>query len=154
VDERPLPYPEGTWFAVPLRTGGYALGVLARATGNGPAFGYFFGPRREVIPSISDVVTLGPQLAVLAANFGDLGLLEGKWPVLGQEAGWDRDRWPLPAFGRVDEVANKAWRVIYSDNLEVVAEQPCPVSNARQLPKDGLSGYGAVEKRLTKLLGG
>lgn len=151
MDKRRWPYAEGTWFAVPLRTAGYALGVLAKATGNGPAFGYFFGPRREVIPSISDVGILGPQSAVFAAMFGDLGLLEGKWPVLGQQAGWDRNRWPLPALGRVDEAANKAGRVTYSDDLGTIAEQPCTVADARQLPDDGLWGYGAVERRLTRL---
>ena len=41
-----LPYSEGSVFLVPLRNGGYARGVVARATGEGKGlFGYFFGPR-------------------------------------------------------------------------------------------------------------
>jgi hypothetical protein len=128
--------------------------VLARTTGSGPAFGYFFGPRRDLIPNSGDVGTIEPDSAIFVAMFGDLGLLEGTWPVIGLQSGWDRDRWPLPAFGRVDEAANKAWKVTNSDDLCVVAEQPWPVEDARQLPKDGLSGYGAVEKRLARLLGG
>lgn len=30
-----LPYREGTWFSVPMPTGGYAVGVVARATPGG-----------------------------------------------------------------------------------------------------------------------
>jgi len=40
-------YSEGDWFAVPLRGGGFAAGVIARAMPRkeGVLLGYFFGPR-------------------------------------------------------------------------------------------------------------
>lgn len=152
MSRKRLPYPEGTWFAVPLETSGYAIGVLARTAGKGPAFGYFFGPRRETIPNLSDVESLRPEVAVVAALFGDLGLLKGKWPVLGRQANWNRDLWPLPALGRVDDVSNKALMVTYSDSLDMIESQPCTVEYAKQLPSENLWGYSVVEFRLTRLL--
>jgi hypothetical protein len=39
-----LPYSEGSVFLVPLRKGGYARGVVARASPKGKGLlGYFFG---------------------------------------------------------------------------------------------------------------
>jgi len=150
--KRRLPYPEGTWFAVPLRREGFAVGLLTRVAGDGPVFGYFFGPRRTQVPDIHETETLAPQDAIFVALFGDLGLLNGEWPVIGQHRKWDRDEWPLPALVRVDEMANKAWQVAYSDQLQVVSEEPLDPSLAKESPRDGLWGYGAVEKRLTRLL--
>lgn len=47
-----LPYREGTWFALPLRKGGYAVGVVARMAPRGRIIlAYFFGPKRNQIPS-------------------------------------------------------------------------------------------------------
>jgi hypothetical protein len=41
-----LPYSEGSVFVVPLRKGGCARGVIARASRRGRVIlGYFFGPR-------------------------------------------------------------------------------------------------------------
>jgi hypothetical protein len=48
-------YREGDWFAVPLRDGGYAVGLVARMDNRGGVLGYFFGPRRDDVPSPSDV---------------------------------------------------------------------------------------------------
>jgi len=61
-----LSYREGTWFAVPLKDGGYAAGVVARVGRRGVLFGYFFGPRRPAAPSLSDLEGLTPNNAVLA----------------------------------------------------------------------------------------
>lgn len=41
-------YREGSRFAVPLRQGGYAVGLVARVNPRGVLLGYFFGPRHDV----------------------------------------------------------------------------------------------------------
>jgi hypothetical protein len=40
------PCEEGDLFAVPLRDGGYGIGVVARVGRRGVLVGYFFGRRR------------------------------------------------------------------------------------------------------------
>ena len=75
---------EGDWFAVPLRTDGFAVGVVARAGTGGVLLGYFFGPRRQAQAGIDDVRHLRPEQAVLVGRFGHLGLTGGTWPLLGR----------------------------------------------------------------------
>lgn len=148
-----LPYREGDWFAVPLRDGGYALGRIARADGKGIVVGYFFGPRQERVPTIREAEGKRPDDAILVKLFGDLGLLQGRWPVLGHRPPWRREEWPIPAFQRIDEIANKAWRVRYDDSsLIAAAEERVAPDEVRSLPRDGTSGAGAIETRLARIL--
>ncbi|WP_081752729.1 immunity 26/phosphotriesterase HocA family protein [Kallotenue papyrolyticum] len=152
MPRRKLPYQEGDWFAVPLRTGGYALGLIARVDGKGGVLGYFFGPRYHQLPSKDQASKLAPADAILIRRFGDLGLLQGEWPIIYRPEQWDRRDWPVPPFSRI--AMDKSWaiKVVYSDDLSLLSEAPITVEEAQELPEDGLSGYGALEIRLTKLL--
>lgn len=148
-----LPYSEGSVFLVPLRKGGYARGVVARSSREGKVLlGYFFGP---VLSSSSDVALddLVPANAVLRVLFGDLGFLNGEWPVVGNVPNWDRSQWTMPDFVRRDDLSGKAWLVRYADDEpnRVVAEYPTGFDST--LTPDSLLGYGAVEVVLTKLFG-
>src|SRR3954471_347393 len=112
-----LPYSEGTWFAVPLGKGEYCIGVVARAAPRGCVMlCYFFGPRRCSLPSLSEVEDLRAGDAVLVARVGDLALVQGDWPVLGQPKIWRRQDWPMPFFIRRAEFSARAWKVHYSDH--------------------------------------
>ena len=139
---------------MPLRDGGYALGIAARVDGKGGVIGYFFGPRYETPPTQEEIGNRRPGDAVFIANFGDLGFLEGTWKVVRSSENWDRSKWPMPSFVRVDCISGKAIRVEYSeDNLvHEVKNTPINQIRARRLPEDGMWGSGAVEIRLTKLL--
>jgi hypothetical protein len=151
--KRKLPYREGDWFAVPLKGGGYALGLIARSDGQGTILGYLFGPRRVQLPEREDTSDLAPDDAVLIRRIGDLGLLKGEWPIIHQPVEWNRDEWPLPDFGRIDQTAGKAWRVEYSDDtLKVAREVETKPDDVSQLPADGLYGYRALEAELSSLL--
>jgi hypothetical protein len=149
-----LPYSEGTWFAVPLGNGGAAVGVVARMDGKGRAFGYFFGPKRASIPDASDLLTLRPLNAVWSGRFGDLGILNGTWPVISRDIPWSREDWPLPPFIRVDRIGSRAWKAIYSNDLQLESDEPCSPALATRYPEDALDGFRAVEIHLTKLLQG
>jgi hypothetical protein len=70
-------YREGDWFAVPLRGGGFGLGLIARANPGGVLLGYFFGPLRSEVPKLEDVASLRPGDAVLVRKFGHLGIVGG-----------------------------------------------------------------------------
>lgn len=148
-----LPYSEGTWFAVPLRQGGFAVGVVARATAEGKVIlCYFFGPSRTSVPALPDVERFGPSDAVRVLRVGDLSLLQGEWPIIGNTASWKRLEWEIPPFVRRDDLSRKAWRVQYSDADPNSIEHEEPEQYESTLERDAVLGAGAVELVLTKLL--
>jgi hypothetical protein len=153
MGSKKLPYKKGTWFLVPLRTQGYAMGLVARMNGKGGIFGYFFAP---VIagPSVATIPHgFRPQDAVFYGRFGDLGLINGEWTVLGEKDDWDEKDWKMPPFVRVDEHAGKAFLSVYDENtLKFVSEKPCDPALVDEYPYDSDMGYGSVEIQLTKLL--
>jgi hypothetical protein len=143
-------YKEGDWFAVPLRDGGYAVGLVARMNGKGIVLGYFFGPRRSEPPSLGELANLAPEEAIDVSMFGDLGLIRKEWPPIGAGPGWDRDRWPIPGFGR--GLGELYLRIEYGEDLSSERQTRISLEELRRLPEDGLSGAGAVEIHLTRLL--
>ena len=153
-----LPYGEGTWFAVPLEQGGFAIGVNARfkvSRGGGTALGYFFGPVRSRVPTLDEIVALEPEQAINICRFGDLHLLDGKWPLIGTDPAWDRNRWPFPDFARREPLTSppRVWRVTYAndDPSQRVREERIQPDDKKLRP-DSLSGADAVEKVLSYLL--
>jgi hypothetical protein len=147
-------YREGDWFSVPLRKGGYAVGVVARANPDGVLLGYFFGPRHEEVPTLDDVRDLKPQNAVVVGKFGHLGLTQHKWPILGRVDDWDRADWPMPVFVRYEELTGRSFRAFYDDDdpNKLLREEQVSPGAAEQGPKDTMMGSGFVEKRLTRAL--
>ena len=150
-----LPYREGTWFAVPLREGGFGVGVVARATTKGKVIlCYFFGPRRINVPALSELEweEHKPHAAVLAVRVGDLSLIRGDWPIIGEAASWKRSDWPMPPFVRRDELSRRAWRVQYSDTDPLAIDLEVPDQYDSALEPDAVCGSGAAEIVLTKML--
>jgi hypothetical protein len=147
-------YSEGTWFAVPLRSGGFGTGLIAKATRDGGVIlAYLFGPRRETVPALTEVAVLQPSAAVKVARIGDLNIINGKWPIIGRTPEWQPSSWVMPRFVRSDELGRRAWSVQYSDddpNL-VSSEDPVPFGTSG-LERDSVLGAGAAEIVLTKLL--
>ena len=147
-----LPYSEGTIFAIPLRDGGYARGIVARAAPEGAVlFGYFFGPRIST-PNELGEVGIQPEKAVSRMIFGDLGLLNGEWKIIASLHEWERSAWKMPDFVRRDPKLNRAWRVRRSDDDPSKMEMEEPVEFDVDLPPNISSGYGSVELKLTRLL--
>ena len=146
------PYTLGTWFSVPLRSGGYAKGVVARIGRKGILFGYFFGPKLDRKPTAipENICSKGH---VLYGQFGDNGLIKGEWNIVGVDPNWKDEDWPMPPMIRVDEHAGIALMSTYDDaTLDFISEERCDPSLVDSHPYDRLMGYGAVEIRLTKLL--
>jgi hypothetical protein len=150
-----LPYREGDWFAVPLPGGGYAVGLVARASRIGKILlGYFFGPRRDEVPALSELLELQAGDAVLVDLFGDLSLYNREWPLLGSTPQWDRTRWPMPVFGEVDEDAGFGWRVEHPTEDPTIEPVLKRVSRAEasRLPEYHLMGAEAVADHLDGIL--
>jgi hypothetical protein len=150
-----LPFKEGTWFVLPLRSGGFSVGVVARTTAHGEVIAvYLFGPKRSAIPPLAELAFSEPKDALRVIRVGDLGLIDGSWPIIGQAPHWRREEWRIPAYLRRDELSRKAWRVVYSDSdpNEVVLEEELPFDTSG-MDRDAVFGTGAVELLMTKLLG-
>src|SRR5579883_1033561 len=150
-------YREGDVFAVPLRNGEYAIGIVARFSRGGIALGYFFGPRLEHLPQISEIKNLAPQNAVLIRLFGDLGLLNEEWPILGSIAGGNGCNWPIPKFCHPNGDDQQTYSLLTYNPKQLgnpVQVETISQEEANFYPEDGLSGYGAIEIRLTHLLPG
>ncbi len=145
-------YAEGDWFAVPLIGGGYAIGICARCEPTGGVLGYFFGPRRTKLPSGEELAGLTPQGALSIQIFGDLGLLKGRWPIIGHFRNFSRSKWPIPKFARKDLVSGELYLVEYTNDLREMRSVRSTASASRGKPEDGVSGYGAVEIVLSDLL--
>ena len=149
-----LPYREGDWIAVSLPDGGFALGLIARASGEAKVlFGYFFGPRLSTTPTMENTARRSASDAILTAKFGDYSLFQKEWVLIGHHSHWNRADWPMPPFARVDE-KGKALRIEYSDDDPSVctSEMPCTIQEAKKYPTDGMLGSHVLARRLSKLL--
>lgn len=149
-----LPYHVGTWFAVPLREGGFAVSVVARMASKGRiVLAYLFGPKRDGVPNIDDVSLLRAKDATKCLMLGDLGLMNGEWPIIGHSPNWNQQEWPMRSFVRRDDTSKRAWRTVYADTdpSKLEREEPVPYE-FNGLEPDALYGYGAVELLMTKLL--
>jgi len=150
---RKINYKEGSCIAIPLREGGYARGIIARVDGKGGIFGYFFGPKFSSFEEIENCSGLKCQDAILSGRFGDPGLLNDEWKVIGEYTSWDKTDWPMPAFIRIDESENRAWLSYYDEyDFSFIKEDEVSPELKDKYPYDRDMGYGAVEIRLTKLL--
>lgn len=144
---------EGDWVAVPLPDSGWALGLVARSNEDEQLLGYFFGPRLRERPSLDDVHEHNAQDAIYVTRCSDSGIVDGRWHVLGALEAWNREDWPVPEFGfRYRNEAPERRR--YDDALRWVSAERMTVEEYLHLglPDDRLSGSGAVEIRLAKLL--
>jgi hypothetical protein len=114
---------------------------------------YFFGPKRQAIPSLEEVQDLEPANAVLVLRVGDLGLFEGTWPIIGESPYWQREKWPIPLFIRKDDLSKTARLIEYADNdpsRELLHRKTDYRSTGYE--DDGLCGSGSAEIAVTRAL--
>lgn len=153
-------YGEGQWFAIPLRDGGYALGIIVRGSDRTKGgLGYFFGPRYPQIPDEQETWNKQPSEAILIAWFGDLGIITGRWPLIPSRRPFRREEWPVPRFQRPDRLnPRQGWLVEYSQEDSgagiPIREIYCDADDLIGLPEDGVYGFEALESALTQILSG
>lgn len=134
--------------------GRFVLGLIARiAPGGKILVAYLFRDLLTRVPAESKIPA--PDGVLLVARIGDLGLIQGRWPVVKRIGRWDRKRWPLPAFGRREPLSDRAWRVAYRDDNPNSRPKETLVTTgeAEALPPDGVYGHIALERLLAHKLG-
>ena len=122
--------------------------------GRGCVFGYFFGPKQDVVPQFGEVASMTADTAIYCGQFSHLGLTRGTWPIIGESADWHRSDWPLPRFIAFDDLSQTAQMLTYSDGLELLLFESCHPRLVDFYPRERLSGSGALEIRLTTLIDG
>jgi hypothetical protein len=155
MPRKKLPYKEGDWIAVPIENDKYIVGKVARSDGRGLVLGYFFEPALDKVPPLDAVNKLQPSDAALIRKFGDLGLIRYGWPVIGQTGEWRREEWPVPVFSQIDIIdSSKTYKVYYDDNVDMNSRKTVrvPPDEIVGLPQDGLSGCGALQTRLERII--
>ena len=138
---------------MPLADGPWAVGRVVRMHRTGMLlFTYVFGPF-DALPDIESLDRLAPIDARLIWKVGDIGLQEGRWPILGRGR-WVRDDWPRVALRNVDPIMGRVRRVEYAqgDLLHPVAWRVVD-DQMLDAPQDGLSGHLALEIHLAKIFG-
>lgn len=148
-------YREGDWVAIPLDTGGYALGRIARKRG-ARLLVYAFCKRFLAVPILADTVSFGPKDAIQISRTGNPGIKIGTWHVIGQgTSDWktQRSQWPMPPF-RTRDLVTEGWiKVVYSNDSfgeGPVYRSPISEDEARQLYEDGGIGFLYFERLISR----
>lgn len=146
-------YTEGDVVAVPLKSGGFAQGLVARKGPDGDLLMYFFGPRRETVPHSVETPLLR-NLACAAWRTCDDGIAEGKWPIIGTLDDFQYQEWPMPPYTRTCDITGRKTIVYFRDDdpFEVASERDATDDEVATLDRAGLKFCSAVEGGLDRLL--
>lgn len=155
----------GTWFALPLPSGGWALGLLARRQPLSPLkpgtiFVYVFGPRANEPSDYGDPIHRRPPDRVLFGRTGDEPLRSGRWVRLGKLVPFSKDEWPMPPFRSGGTGGGPDWRRRvylrpYNDDLQPFGAEEIKVVDAlSNYPIDAGYGYIAMENAIERALNG
>jgi hypothetical protein len=150
-------YEEGTWFLVPLHNHGFVAGVVARASASieGILLGYFFSDVYAQHPSLDDLCKLKPHDAREVIRFGDMGLRNGEWPIIGKCTDWSSKNWDVPNFVRIEPLSGRRHEVFYDldDPAKQIGERELDVRESKDLKRDQLFGHIAVQRYMAHVLG-
>ncbi|MEX0313648.1 MAG: hypothetical protein AB3N18_05685, partial [Allomuricauda sp.] len=84
-------------------------------------------------------------------QFGIRGITKGEWELIGSVPNFQKKDWPIPKF--IKEIPPLGWYLVtYDDKLNVLNEEPYNKDNKEIYEQDGVSGYGLVEIKMTRIL--
>jgi len=142
-------FKEGDVFTFPLRSGGYAIGLITRVSEDKTPLGYFFNKKYETMPAGIEQDLIKKENSILIKRFGVQGFMDETWANLGQLENFKREDWKVPVFIR-ETNPFPARLVYYTDSLEEIKVIDTPKgTNSQKYYGDGLPGSGAVEIIIT-----
>jgi hypothetical protein len=142
---------EGDVFAVPLRQGGYGIGIITREHKT-ITMGYFFKTIYTEPPVQVPESILRKENVALIVKFSSMGIENGEWPLLETEFIFKREDWPIPVLMMQHPLTEKYYAVVYDETLINEERYLITEQEAKKLFSHGLFGYGALEKKLSTLL--
>src|SRR4051794_33512373 len=89
----------GDWIAIPLSSGGIAVGYVTGVSPDNKLFvGYLSGKRFEIAPSMNEVAGLRPEHAIVVSRVSSYAIADGHCSIIGyQPVG---PEWAMPEFRR------------------------------------------------------
>ena len=151
-----LCYEPGSWFAIPLEGHGFGIGLVANAGTQGKVIQiYLFGRAYNHMPTANETKNLTPEEAIWRPRVSDLGLVTGKWKVLGKHDEWRRADWAMPTYIMKDNISRRAVLRTYSPDFpaRMMLETAASV-DAVAYEEDGIGGRVFVERKLLSILTG
>ena len=143
---------EGDVFAVPLRHGDFGIGLLTHKH-KSITLGYFFNLVYDTIPSNVEASMFDRSNVVLIGKFSSLGIESGEWQLLKTSYQFKKEDWNIPTFKMQNPLTEKYFAVVYDETLINEDRYLITEEEARLLFSHGLYGYGALEKKLSSILG-
>ncbi|MEE8046817.1 MAG: Imm26 family immunity protein [Dehalococcoidia bacterium] len=149
-------YSEGDFFAVPLKSGGFGVGIAVCVGPRGTVVGRFFGPTREAVPTMDELGNLTEDDSIHVEHFRDDGLKNGSWEVIGRHPMWDSYEWPILKFGWFQTLASgsggKAFEMELDEDLRTFRQKEISREQFEKLPYEGVVASKAAEITLTLVL--
>lgn len=142
-------YSEGDFFAVPLKTGGYGIGIAVCLGPRGSVVARFFAPVRDSVPELSEIEHFTENDSVYVEHFSGEALQDGSWQIIGKLPDWDSYEWPIPKFGWFqpfsDKPGGRAFEMELDENLKTFRQKEVSISHFETLPYEGKVGSKTVE---------
>jgi hypothetical protein len=152
-----IEYHEGDCFGIPISSRGYALGIVARCSEESNiCLGYFYNvnlPDKPLPGKIEDIIK---QKEAFIAWFGDIAILNGKWPLIKIDRSFNKKLWPVPAFRRIDLLdSSVGFCIEYEQETPIfgnpIKETKVDADTLLDLPDERLYSAQSIEIRLAKM---
>jgi hypothetical protein len=141
----------GKLFVVPLKGGGFSVGLVARQDKN-ILLGYFFDTYFLEQPSTIESFVIDKNNVCLICLFGILRLKNKEWTIIGDLPNWDKNEWSVPIFKQKDLLLDIYYAINYDDDLNEVSRIKISEECAKTLYKSSIHGPGLVESILSNKL--
>jgi hypothetical protein len=146
-----IKFKEGQVFAVPLRQGGYVLGILVREYIK-ITLGYFFNKIYPTIPDKVDKSEISIDKIALIALFSSMGIEDGYWPLVETNLLFKKGDWPIPLMKMQDPLTEKYYSVLFDETLINDERKLISEEIAQKLFDHSLHGYVSLEKKVSTIM--
>lgn len=144
---------EGDVITLPI-SNKYVVGLITRIDENKIPLGYLYGHLTDTRYTDIGQVRIDFNKPVFIGRFGFQGFKDNSWQIIGNLPNFLRSDFPVPVFFR-HTLPFKPVLVYFDDDMNEIRRQAIEeteIDRYKDYPRTGLSGSGAVEIMLKKLL--
>ena len=144
---------EGDLITLPLLNK-FAVGLITRIDEDKIPLGYFYSHLTDTRYTELKQVNIDLDRPIFIKQFGFQGFKDNSWQVIGNLPNFLRSDFPVPVFFH-HTLPFKPVLVYFDDDMNEIRRQAIDegeIERYKDYPRTGLSGSGAVEIMLRKLL--